>query len=105
MSQEEVSETKSDTPKTTMMIASQTQIMEQNPYETQSETCTCCNQQDDKNHRMNHCAKFNEFNFYNSNDKIAFENVYSSDIDTLRNVIHRIEMVWNTKLAHGTMIK
>ena len=44
-----------------------------------------------------------ETNFYNEIEKIPFESVYSSDTTVLRNIIPKIEQVWNTRTAHGSM--
>ena len=53
-----------------------------------NETCTQCNVLDDENHRMNYCIKFRDVNFYDSDEKMDFKNVYSKDKDILQSIIH-----------------
>ena len=70
---------------------------------TQKEWCDICSCYDDENHRMNKCPKWREHNFYDDEEKIDFNLVYSHDIDVLRYIIKKINVVWNTHNAHGTM--
>ena len=65
--------------------------------------CSICNAHDDEDHRLNYCKKWRSINFYEESEKVQFDAIYSNDIDTLRNVIPKIQKVWNTKNAHGTM--
>ncbi len=58
---------------------------------------------DDETHRMNYCEKYQETNFFHSQEKVDFNMIFSSDINDLRNIIPKISQVWNTKNAHGTM--
>ena len=68
-------------------------------------TCSECNAYDDENHRLNHCKKWKEINNYGTSEKIDFEfdDVYSEDITTLRRIIEKLRIVWNTRNASGTM--
>ena len=70
-----------------------------------NEMCTYCDSPDDENHRLNHCIKYRTLNNYDSDVKLPFENVFSNDISILREIISKIETVWNTRCAHGTMNK
>ena len=70
---------------------------------TKSLQCTTCNLLDNEDHRLNTCKSWHETNFYNEIEKIPFESVYSSDTTVLRNIIPKIEQVWNTRTAHGSM--
>ena len=70
---------------------------------TIKEICDECKIVDDENHRINHCPKYNNFNRYNDDIKCNFSDVYSTDLQTLKRIIHEIERVWNTKTAHGTI--
>ena len=72
---------------------------------TLREKCNTCNTLDDENHRLNECKKYREINFHDSNDKVPFETIYSRNIGDLKKITKRIECVWNTKTAHGTMTK
>ena len=65
--------------------------------------CDTCKCNDDEEHRLNHCIKFKELNYYNDVDKIPFENVHSEDIMILKPIIERIGKVWNVMNGHGTM--
>ena len=69
------------------------------------ETCAQCNQIDDENHRLNYCIRFRETNLYDTDEKVDFSEIFSTDINTLRNILPKIEGVWNMKNAHGTMVK
>ena len=44
-------------------------------------------------------------NCYDDDEKVNFETVYFNDINVLRSIIPKIEGVWNTSNAHGTMNK
>ena len=65
--------------------------------------CLTCNVLDNEDHRLNACKSWQETNLFNETDKIPFECVYSTDVTVLRNIIPKIENVWNTRSAHGTM--
>ena len=69
------------------------------------ETCAQCNQIDDENHRLNYCIRFRETNLYDTDEKVDFSEIFSTDINTVRNILPKIEGVWNIKNAHGTMAK
>ena len=57
------------------------------------ETCTQCNEIDDEDHRLNHCRKYQDINLYNSACKVNFNDVFSSNEQTVRNIIAHIEKV------------
>ena len=67
------------------------------------ETCSTCCTKDDEEHRMNFCPKYCPINNYGRTDKVSFSDVHSNDATTLKNVVARIEQVWNTKTAHGSI--
>ena len=66
-------------------------------------TCGQCNIYDDEKHRLNHCTKWREINYCDKEEKVDFDLVYSRDVNTLREVIKKLQPVWNTRNAHGTM--
>ena len=66
-------------------------------------TCSNCNIYDDEDHRLNHCMKFKDMNYFNQVDKIVFNDVHSESADTLNEIIEKLQKVWNTKNAAGTM--
>ena len=68
-----------------------------------SEMCNQCNQVDDENHRLNHCIRFRKTNLYDSAEKEDFTKIFSHDTDILRDILPKIQTVWNTRNAHGTM--
>ena len=68
------------------------------------EICGTCNVIDDENHRLNHCSKFRETNMYDNLLKVDFTKIYSHDINVIREILPKIQKVWNTKTARGTMM-
>ena len=70
---------------------------------TINQQCSTCNTLDNEEHRLNYCKLWQDMNLYNEAEKIPFEHVYSADITVLRNIIPKIENIWNTRSAHGTM--
>ena len=70
---------------------------------TLKQNCDQCKCEDDENHRMNFCVKWRGNNFYDNEEKMDFELIYSKDINILRRLIAMIDKVWNTRNAHGTM--
>ena len=58
---------------------------------------------DNEDHRLNHCKRFKEFNYYNNEEKVQFEKIFTNDVATLKDIIPKIEQVWNTRRAHGMM--
>ena len=70
---------------------------------SQCEICQICEIRDDENHRLNFCKKYRLVNRFDSDEKSPFENIYSTDVETIKQIIEVIEKVWNTKNAHGTM--
>ena len=72
---------------------------------TMNEMCSGCNMKDDEGHRLNYCKKYRGTNFYNSDDKVHFDTVYSNDKNKLKKVIPLLNRVWNIRNANGTMIK
>ncbi len=71
---------------------------------TMNELCDRCNILDDENHRLNYCEKYIDINFLDADKKVDFNLVYSRNIDELRIILPKINKVWNTKNAHGTML-
>ena len=69
-----------------------------------SEMCGTCNVIDDENHRLNFCSKYRETNLYDNTEKKDFAKIFSHDIDILRDILPKIQKVWNTKTARGSMV-
>ena len=70
---------------------------------TEKPQCERCQVNDDENHRLNFCPRWGNLNLCNMSEKVTFDLIYSNEVATLRNVVGKIEKVWNTKNAHGTM--
>ena len=70
---------------------------------TLSNECTICKTIDDEEHRLNSCIRLREINFYDNDDKIKFDTIYSTDIQQLRQILSRVSQVWNVKTGHGSM--
>ena len=75
----------------------------QNFQGTLSSLCNQCNCIDNEDHRLNSCIKWRNVNLYDSIEKVDINKIYSNDINEIRPVISKIELVWNTRNAHGTM--
>ena len=54
-----------------------------------SPICNTCKKTDNDDHRLNFCTRYKDTNFFDDNEKVNFEDVYSSDINVLRNVINK----------------
>ena len=67
--------------------------------------CPSCNTRDNEDHRLNHCIRFRTTNNFDQSEKVLFKDIYSTDTGVLKRVIRKIEMVWNTRNAHGNMIQ
>ena len=67
------------------------------------EFCENCNVLDDEDHRLNDCKKYSNTNFSETDEKVDFGMIYSSNLDEIRMIIQKISQVWNTKNAHGSM--
>ena len=65
--------------------------------------CEKCNTDDNENHRLNYCSKWNQGNFVEIDERTNFNDIYADEIDTVRTLITRLEKVWNTRNAHGSM--
>ena len=72
---------------------------------TMTENCKHCHVKDNEDHRLNDCSLFNETNWANCSEKVAFDTIYSNDSTTLACIIKRLESVWELKYANGKMKK
>ena len=70
---------------------------------TLSEICRLCRTVDDENHRLNHCKTYRSTNLYDETRKVNFNDIYSSDVNILKQIIPYIDKVWNTRNANGSM--
>ena len=71
---------------------------------TLSLKCITCDIEDDEDHRLNDCPKWQHRSSYGQ-ERVNFKEIYSNDISTLRKIIPAIQNLWNVKSAHGTMYK
>ena len=69
------------------------------------EICNLCNVIDDENHRLNNCPIYKSVNYFDTQCKVDFNEVFSTNINVLRPLVKQIGKVWNVKNAHGTMNK
>ena len=67
------------------------------------EICRICRTVDDESHRLNYCKKYRHINLYDEECKVTFSDIYSSDVNVLKQMIPYIDKVWNTRNANGTM--
>ena len=70
---------------------------------TLPEICQNCLVADSEDHRMNICPKWKDTNYFESETKINFSNVFSNDSSILPRVIERIQKVWELSLGNGLM--
>ena len=64
---------------------------------TQDKTCRECEMIDNEYHRLNNCKKYRQVNYYDSDQKVDFNLVYSRDIEIIKQLVPMITKVWNTK--------
>ena len=64
--------------------------------------CETCNALDDEEHILNRCPKWTTDDDKDQED-IEFAEIYSSDPESLRTIIKKIESVWNTKTGNGSL--
>ena len=71
---------------------------------TMKQSCDMCKTKDDENHRLYDCPKWS-MNRGNdrSIEKINFNEIYSASLDTIRPILSKVDRMWNTRNAHGTM--
>ena len=53
-----------------------------------------------ENHRLNECPKWIDID---TNERIDFDLIYCTDIEKIHPVLTRVNQLWNTKCAHGSM--
>ena len=70
---------------------------------TLTERCITCNTIDNEEHRLNECTKYSHNNYVDTNEKIPFKTIYTTNVESIRTLIHRIDTVWNVSSGHGTM--
>ena len=70
---------------------------------TLPEQCITCNEIDTEEHRMNVCTKYININHFHDDKKLPFDTIFSSNVESLRAIIQKIEKVWNVSSGHGTM--
>ena len=76
----------------------------QNFKGTHKLNCPDCHTYDNEVHRLNNCVRFRTTNQYDSDTKIDFDQIFSDNIENLREIIPRIFKVWNVRNANGTMV-
>ena len=87
------------------MIISRYSMLEcgKNYKGTLSDQCSTCYLHDDEEHRLNVCPRYTDTNFSNHDDRIPFESVFSDVIPTLKEILPRINQVWDLKCGRGSM--
>ena len=64
--------------------------------------CGCV---DNEEHRLNSCVNYAEINYSRNTEKISFDTIFSSNIDTLRLIILRSSIVWNVTTGNGSILR
>ena len=72
---------------------------------TMAQKCHPCGTDDDENHTLNTCIKYNDTNRANDPLKSSFEHVYNDDNDTVNRILNDIQNVWELRYANGRMKK
>ena len=67
--------------------------------------CATCKMNDNEDHRMNYCVRYRTTNYHDHSEKITFDDVFSTETNVLKKIVANIGKVWNTRNAHGTMVK
>ena len=57
--------------------------------------CRQCEAIDNESHRINDCKRYENINRRTSAEKINFDDIYSDDIDKVRNVVRCILSMWD----------
>ena len=58
--------------------------------------CDACNCNNDENHHNDYCTKWKDRNLSESHNKADFDDIYSSNLNTVGALIAHIESIWNT---------
>ena len=67
--------------------------------------CETCTSPDDEEHRLNSCVKYREINFYDCDNNVPFDRVFTNDTESLKMIFERIALVWYVKTGKGSMNK
>ena len=59
---------------------------------------------DDEEHRLNVCPVFSHTNYSNCPTKIEIKELYSENVETVREILARIGTVWNTHTGQGSVV-
>ena len=65
--------------------------------------CKVCNETDDENHRINSCQEWKTTNFYTSQTKVDFNDIYSSDENTCLQILDVIASLWDLENGKNEM--
>ena len=66
---------------------------------TMSEICRSCNVTDDENHRLNECTRW----IVGNQPELNFNDIYSTEIEVIDNLIQHLNNLWEFKYANGRM--
>ena len=73
---------------------------------TLPDNCTQCNETDNESHRLNTWTKWQQKNQHSQIDKLDFDNIHSSELVTLKDLLTKINKVWNiTNRKRGIRLK
>ena len=65
--------------------------------------CSLCKVEDDENHRINDCPKYQDKNLSNSSYSVNFDCIYSEDNETVDRVLYVICEIWDLRNGKNTM--
>ena len=56
---------------------------------------------DNENHRLNSCPIFRHLNLCDEVEKVKFDDIYSDDLDVVKQITEKIRKVWNVSNGNG----
>ena len=65
--------------------------------------CDTCNVCDNENHRIDTCIKWRETNFYDNDQKVDFNNVFSNDNEKCLQIVRIIFSMWGLENGRNEM--
>ena len=59
-----------------------------------TKNCDICGVVDDESHRINWCQKWGDVNRYHNDEKVAFDDIYSGDVEKCLSVVNSVLSIW-----------
>ena len=62
-----------------------------------TKNCDICGVVDDESHRINWCQKWKDVNRYHNDEKVAFDDIYSGDVEKCLSVVNSVLSIWDLR--------